>query len=247
MEASTELATSIPGLIIASAAIFAGATVQGAVGFGLSLVAAPVLLLIDPHYVPGPLLAVSILLTLLILGREHRHVEIHHLGPVLLGRLPGTAIGLWLLVSLAPRAMNLTFGALILSAVAMSATRARLQPTRPALMTAGLLSGVMSMTTSAGGPPLAIVYQSTGGATLRATLSGHFLIGAAISLIALGGGGRLGDREALLAGILLPGLLAGFWLSGRLHRRLDAGRTRTAVLCVSGAAGAAVILRALFA
>jgi uncharacterized membrane protein YfcA len=239
------LPLEIADVATASAVIFAGAVLQGSVGFGLSLVAAPILMLIDPRYVPGPLLAVSILLTVLTLWREHRHVDFGGVAPVLAGRIPGTFIGLWLLVALSPRQMSFTFGALLLAAVAMTASRLRLQPNPGTLAGAGLLSGIMSMTTSAGGPPLALVYQSSAGATLRATLSGHFLIGAAISLLALRGGGRLGESEIVLAGVLAPGLMVGFLLSGSLRHRLDAGYTRIAVLLVSGAAGAAVILREL--
>jgi len=232
-------------IVAASLAIFIGAALQGSVGFGLSLVAAPLLMLIDPRYVPGPLLAVSIVLTILMLRRENRHVDFGGVGPVLAGRLPGTFLGLWLLVTLPPRELSLTFGALLLAAVAMSASRLRLTPTPRTLAGAGLLSGIMSMTTSAGGPPLALVYQSSTGATLRATLSGHFLIGAAISLLALRGGGRLGDEELALAGLLVPGLLVGFLVSSHLRHRIDAGYTRIAVLAVAGTAGLAVILREL--
>jgi len=232
-------------IVTASVVIFVGATLQGSVGFGLSLVAAPILMLLDPRYVPGPLLAVSILLTILTLWREHRHVDFGGIGPVLIGRLPGTLIGLWLLIALPPREMRLTFGVMLLAAVAMSASPLRFEPTPRTLAGAGLLSGIMSMTTSAGGPPLALVYQSSAGATLRATLSGHFLIGAAISLVALRGGGRLGESEVLLSGLLVPGLVLGFLVSSRIRHRLDAGYTRRTVLLVSGAAGAAVILREL--
>jgi uncharacterized membrane protein YfcA len=202
-------------------------------------------MLLDARYVPGPLLAVSILLTFLTLWREHRHVDLGGMGPVLIGRLPGTLIGLGLLVALPAREMSLTFGVMLLVAVAMTASRLRFEPTPRALAGAGLLSGIMSMTTSAGGPPLALVYQSSAGATLRATLSGHFLVGAAISLVALRGGGRLGESEVLLAALLAPGLVVGFLVSSRIRHHLDAGHTRVAVLLVSAAAGAAVILRVL--
>jgi uncharacterized membrane protein YfcA len=239
------LPSEFPEIVAASIVIFAAATLQGSVGFGLSLVAAPILMLLDPRYVPGPLLAVSILLTILTLWREHRHVDFGGIGPVLVGRLPGTLLGLWLLVALPARVMSITFGVMLLAAVAMSASPVRFEPTPRTLAGAGLLSGIMSMTTSAGGPPLALVYQSSAGATLRATLSGHFLIGATISLLALRGGGRLGESEIVLAALLAPGLLLGFLVSSRIRHRLDAGYTRMLVLLVSGTAGAAVILREL--
>jgi uncharacterized membrane protein YfcA len=202
-------------------------------------------MLIDPRYVPGPLIAASILLTMLTLWREHRHVDFGGIGPVLAGRIPGTLLGLWLLIALPPREMSFTFGTMLLLAVAMSASSLHVAPTPRTLAGAGLLSGIMSMTTSAGGPPLALVYQNRAGATLRATLSGHFLLGATISLLALRSGGRLGRGEIVLATLLVPGLLLGFFLSSQLRHRIDAGYTRTAVLLVSGTAGAVVILREL--
>lgn len=246
MHIPPSLAQDLPEILTASLVIFVGAALQGSVGFGLSLVAAPILMLLDARYVPGPLLTVSVLLTLMTLWREHRHVDFGGLAPVLAGRIPGTFIGLWVLVSLPPREMSITFGLILIAAVAMSASRVRLAPTHRTLAGAGFLSGIMSMTTSAGGPPLALVYQSSQGATLRATLSGHFLIGALISLLALGGGGRLGEVELLLAALLAPGLVVGFAVSGRIRHLLDAGYTRIAVLSVSAFAGLTVILRPLF-
>jgi len=53
-------------LLLASAAVAFGAMVQGAVGFGMALVAAPLLVLIRPELVPGPLLVSGLALTLLV-------------------------------------------------------------------------------------------------------------------------------------------------------------------------------------
>jgi len=46
-------------LVLAIAAVAGGAIVQGSVGVGLSLVAAPALVAIDPTFIPGPLLIVG--------------------------------------------------------------------------------------------------------------------------------------------------------------------------------------------
>ena len=54
MDAST-------GLIVAAAVIMAiGCALQAAVGFGFALFSAPLLLLIDPRFVPGPILLAAI-------------------------------------------------------------------------------------------------------------------------------------------------------------------------------------------
>lgn len=46
-------------LAVACVVVAAGAAVQGGVGFGMNLVAAPLLALIDPDLVPGPAIAVA--------------------------------------------------------------------------------------------------------------------------------------------------------------------------------------------
>ena len=52
-----------------------GAWVQGTIGFGVALVAAPLLVLVDPGLVPGPLLAAAVPLNLLVWYREREAVE----------------------------------------------------------------------------------------------------------------------------------------------------------------------------
>ena len=63
---------------------------NGHVGFGLGILAAPLLLLLDPRLVPGPLLAASLVLTVLLARREWRDARRGDLGWALAGRLGGT-------------------------------------------------------------------------------------------------------------------------------------------------------------
>jgi hypothetical protein len=51
-------------LVFAWAVVAVGAALQGAVGFGLGVIGAPLLVLIAPGLVPGPLLLVAFVLTL---------------------------------------------------------------------------------------------------------------------------------------------------------------------------------------
>ena len=73
-------------------------------------------------------------------------------------------------------------------------------------------------------------------------MSGFFVVGVSLSLIALASVGRLGRHELLLALALLPGTVAGFAASGRLAYYLDRGYTRTAILSLSGLAGLSMIV-----
>ena len=57
---------------MASAVVAIGATVQASVGFGLALISTPLLVLIDPQLVPGPMIFASMLLVVLTAWRDLR-------------------------------------------------------------------------------------------------------------------------------------------------------------------------------
>ena len=60
---------SLIGFLLATTAVALGALIQGTIGFGLGLFAAPLLILIDPRLVPGPILVSSAVLTVLLARR----------------------------------------------------------------------------------------------------------------------------------------------------------------------------------
>ena len=232
-------------LLTACAMLTIGSALQGSVGFGLALVAAPVLVLIDPSLVPGPLLFCGLVLTVLMSYRERQAMDVSGLKWGILGRLPGTFVAVVVLTNVPKKELTLILGAFVLFAVALSASGLHISPTMWTLLSAGALSGFMGTTASIGGPPIALLYQNVPGARLRSTLSGYFALGTTISLLALAAVGRFGRDEFWSALALLPGVLIGFVLSTRTRQLFDQGYTRAAVLTVSAVSGAIVILRAL--
>jgi hypothetical protein len=228
---------------IATLAVFVGSLVQGVVGIGFAIVAAPVLFMIDPRLVPGPVIVAAFLLTALTAIREHEAIHFQGLGWGLAGRLPGTLAGAALLTVIPAEQMATPLGLMVLVAVAISATSVHFEPGPRALFGAGLLSGFMGTSSSIGGPPMALVYQHGPGSQLRATLGAYFVAGAMMSLTALIAVGRFGSTEIWFGVALVPGSLLGFALSSRLRGWVDAGNTRPAVLAVAAAAGLGVIVR----
>jgi uncharacterized membrane protein YfcA len=101
----------------------------------------------------------------------------------------------------------------------------------------------MGTTAAVGGPPVALLLQNLPGARLRGTLSGVFLVGASVSLLALVLVGRFGREELTLALALLPGILLGFAISGVTAPILDRGYTRAAVLVLASVAALVAIGR----
>jgi uncharacterized membrane protein YfcA len=232
-------------LLAACAVVTIGSMLQGAVGFGLGLFSVPILALIDPSLVPGPLLFCGLVLTILMAYRERKAMDVSGLKWGLVGRLLGTLVAVVVLTNVPKKEMTLTLGALVLFAVALSASGLHVNPTTWTLLGAGTLSGFMGTTSTIGGPPIALLYQNAPGARLRSTLSSYFALGTTISLLALAAAGRFGRYEFWSALALLPGVLIGFLLSARTLSLLDRGYTRAAVLTVSVVSGVIVILREL--
>ena len=82
-------------LLFAVATLLAAiaACVQGTVGFGLALTSAPLLALLDPAFVPGPLLVASLPVSLAALVRERHHADVRGVAAAFVGRVPGTVVG----------------------------------------------------------------------------------------------------------------------------------------------------------
>lgn len=224
----------------------AGAVVQGAVGFGANLIAAPILVLIDPGLVPGPILVAGLALNVLMVLGEPEHDGLRSTGWALLGRVPGTVIGAAALVLLPAGRLEILFPVLILVGVGLSVGGLRLRRSAPTLIGAGTLSGFMATVVGIGGPPMALVYQHATGPVLRGALARFFTLGGALSVLSLVVVGRF-DLAALGTSLLLvPGVVLGFAVSRRLNRYLDTRFTRLAVLGVSSASAVAALARAVW-
>lgn len=222
-----------------------GAVLQGSVGFGLGLVAVPLLILIEPRLIPGPMLFNGIALTLLLSHRERRSIDFGGVGWALVGRFPGTALGAAALLVLPRQQLTLAFAVLVLLAVAVTSLPVRIPVSRAGLVGAGALSGFMATTVAIGGPPMALMLQHVQGPRLRGTLSGFFVVGATVSLLTLVAIGRFGLTELALAVVPLPGIILGFLISARTARLLDHAYTRQAVLAVAAATGVVALVKAL--
>ena len=224
-----------------------GFTLQGAVGFGMGMLGSPLLILIDPRFVPGPVLASTMVFTALLTVREHHAIDLGGLRWAVGGRLAGTIPAAALLALLPADRLSLLFGGIVLLAVAISASGLHVEPRPASLLACGALSGLMGTIASIGGPPMALLYQHAPGARVRGTLSGLFLIGTSMSLGALVLVGRFGRDELRLSLALLPGALFGFVVSRRLASGLDRGYTRRAVLTIAAVAGLVVVVRSFTA
>ncbi len=223
-----------------------GALIQGTIGFGLGPLAVPLLALIDPRFIPGPLLMAALLLNLMMFRREHTAVNKPDLIWAMGGRLIGTVAGAGLLYLLSSSDLTPFFAAMVLLAVLISVSGWRIAIKPLNLTAAGLLSGFMGTASSVGGAPMAMLYQNEEGARIRGTLAVIFIFGTTIGLLALLIIGRLGKSELQLGLLLTPGIVGGYLGSGMTRAWLDRGFMRPAILTLSTLLALFLIVRRLF-
>ena len=220
-----------------------GATIQGSIGFGMGLVAAPVLAIVDPAFVP-----VSIVIGVIPLGigvvvarsRPHRSPR-DRAGHCSAG-CPGVLIGARLVHVAGHRAVSAVIGVSVLLAVVGSLSTWRLRPSSRNLVIAGLASGITGTAAGIGGPPMALTYQHADAARLRGTLGAFFLAGGMLSIGALALDGLIGRHELELAALVAPAVVVGFALSRVLGRRLAATAVRPLILGLCSASALVLLV-----
>jgi uncharacterized protein len=234
----------VVALLLAGLVVAVGALVQGTVGFGLALVAAPLLAMLDPALVPVPLLVITAVHPLLTLRREHGDTDWAGVGWALAGRLPGIGLGVLAVAVLPPRAFAVAVGVTVLVCAVLSVVSWRPRPTPRALLVAGLVSGAGGTASSIGGPPVALLYAGANGPRVRSTLAAYFSAGTLLSLAALALAGQVTGPALGAGALLLAPMLAGFALSGPARRLLDRGWVRPAVVGLAAAGAVALLVRA---
>jgi uncharacterized membrane protein YfcA len=229
----------------ASAAMALGALVQGSVGFGASLVAAPLLVLIDPVFVPGPITVAALLVNIVMLSTRNEGDAEHDIRWAMAGLVPGTVIAGVTLLVLPQDGLSIAVSVLVLLAVMVTASGLTVVRGRATLLGAGTVSGFMGTISGIGGPPVALVYQREPAVVLRRTLPRYFLVGGVISAATLAAVGRLDGHDLALGLALLPGLALGLAGAVPLSGHVDKRTARPFVLGLSALAAVVVLAREL--
>ncbi|PXY35770.1 sulfite exporter TauE/SafE family protein [Prauserella flavalba] len=226
------------GFAVLCAVVVFGALLQVAIGFGLGLLAAPVIALIAPELVPAVIVVLATGVTAVVLLLDRGHIDLRGTGWALAGRVPGVVAGALLVAALPTRVLALCVAGMVVLGVVVSLWGYRPRPTRRAVVLAGMASGVMGTATAIGGPPMSMVWQRYAGPRLRSTMSGFFLVGSVMSLAALAVTGSVTGESLGYALLLAPAAALGVALARPLGRRLDVRRTRAVamLLAVAGAA-----------
>jgi uncharacterized membrane protein YfcA len=238
---------SAVGYSVVALAILVASCLQASIGFGIGMLAAPVVALVDPALIPGTLIMVATLVTLMVVVREREDIDLHGTGWALVGRVPGTIAGAVMLAMLPHRALALLLAGVVLVGVVITSTGWIPAPRRRNVVLAGATSGLLGTATSIGGPPMALVWQRNTGARLRGTMSGFFLVGSVMSIAALAVAGAVDGRTLWGFTVMIPAAVAGYALSRRINRFLDPKRLRWLAIGASTLGAVVLIGRELLA
>ncbi len=224
-------------LVIGLAAFLLGSFVFSAVGFGMALTMAPILLLIlAPQQVVVVANALIVLATLMILRQTWRHFRWRQSWIFIVAGLPPVPLGVLLLSVAAPTSLRTAIITLILAIAVMSLFNVRVPAarTRWGAVGFGFTTALMTTTLSIGGPLAAIyaIEQDWPRETMRATLAVYFLLAGVLGLALYVVAGliprEMGYNIAVGVPVIIVGATAGGWLARRMSLRIF----RYAVLCV---------------
>ena len=224
-------------LILLSITFFA-AFVNGALGYGFSSLTVPVALLFHTSRILNPalvLVEVFINLYVLFINRASVRTVWKRVYPILLGLLPGVAIGSYVLSSIHPGWLKFATYALLLPLILLQAAGIR-RPIRSEKLLgvpfgAGL--GFLYSVTTISGPPLAVLFNNQG-LVKQDFRAGLALIRVAESVLTAFAYWQLGLFVAdslAIASTIVPAVLLGIPLGAVAIRKLDAETFRR--ICMS--------------
>jgi len=217
-------------------------TLQSSVGMGQGLLAAPLLRMIEPDLLPGPIVVAGLLTSAVVAVRNTHVSDVREVVPALVGRFVGAWLAVALLIVLSERGLTITIGVIVLSLVVLRLTGLRLPLTRRALAGTGVVSGVSGTIAALGGAPMGLLYeQHTRARGFRGPMGAFTTIGGATSVLLLVVAGEMDARAWKFALALVPPLVLG-WIAARwVTPIVDRGLLGPIVLGVSSAAALALI------
>ncbi len=223
-------------LLAVTAIVVLGSVIQAASGVGGGFLMVPLLAWINLELVPGPVIFGSLVLSGLMAWRERVAIDRGNLPAIFLGLVAGAFIGAWILSVVPGNALGIVFGTAILLAVLVTASGLDIPVNRRSTVLCGVIAGAMGASSGIGAPMLALLYQHSSGARVRATLAFLYTGASLLILLMLTIFGKFGRAEAIDGAMMIPGFLLGYWLVNSFRQNLERFGSRGPILIVSALA-----------
>jgi uncharacterized membrane protein YfcA len=245
MIAATIVGLPVLGALACVLVVYVGAVMQAATGVGVGILSSPVLLFVDPDFIPAAVVIAVIPLTFSVAIADRSHIDRPGVTAALIGRVPGLVLGAVVVAAISDTVLAILVSTTVLLGVLVSLTTKRFTPTTTALVLAGFGSGFTGTAVGVGGPPIAMTYQHSDAVTMRATISMFFSVGSVLTAVALVFAGELGPRQLQLAALILPSIVLGLLTARRYKHRLMGSAVRPIVLGISAFSAVALLVRTL--
>jgi uncharacterized membrane protein YfcA len=239
-------------LVLGGLTVALGAFLGGVTGFGYTLVATPLLLLIGfplPFVVTANL-AVAGVTRISTLVRFRRYVTWRRAGSLVGGSVPGLWLGALVLTTVSEGTIKAAAGVLtmVTALILARSLSAPAPPQVPGLaLAAGVAGGFLGSSTSLQSiaPVLLLARDKASPRSFQADLAVFFVLANAIGLLILVAGGAV-HEDALWPTFFLwlPGSLIGNWLGTSLGPRLPEVAFRKLTLALVFVAGGVTVLTA---
>jgi uncharacterized membrane protein YfcA len=215
------------------ATTLAGATVNGALGYGFSSVTVPLALLFMTNRALNPaivLIEVVLNAGVLYVNRDSVPLVWRRVLPIVIGLLPGVVVGTAVISYVNPSVLKLCTFAVLLPLILVQAAgfRRPIQSERSAGLAFGGGLGILYSVTTISGPPLAVALSNQGIAKreFRAALAIVRLAESSLTAVAYLSAGLITRPSFGLVGWILPSIVIGIPLGARIihHVRTETFR-----------------------
>jgi uncharacterized protein len=227
----------LAALILAGIALSA-AFVNGAIGYGFSSLTVPLALVFYTNRVLNPaIVVVEVLINFYVLFINLKGVPSiwRRVMPILIGLLPGIAVGSFALYSLQPGWIKFCTYTVLLPLILLQAAgwRRPIESTWMVGLPFGSMLGVLYSVTTISGPPLAILFNNQGLVKneFRAGLALVRVVESTVTAFAYYKLGLFIEESSSLMLVLIPSVLVGIPCGAYVIRRLDAETFRR--ICMS--------------
>ena len=215
-----------PIWILALFAVLFAAFIRGLAGFGFALILAPILLLIlNPVAVVVINLSLSLLSNIVVVIHSFARIDFKRVLPMALSSLLGIPLGVWIISVVASSILKIVIGAVIIcfAVLVASGFRKTFAGERLSSSIAGFFSGLLSSSTSLGGPPVVLLMHSQEWPKeiIHPSLAGYFLFLGCCSLGALSLSGQVHTETVVTAASLAPALVVGTGLGTVAFHRVN--------------------------
>jgi hypothetical protein len=230
--------------------LFVSGLNQGFSGFGVILVALPLLTLILDIKSVVPLIALSaVVIAIMLFLQLKERFDFQKIKPLLIGAIPGIPIGVFVLKEIDTSIIQWVLGLIL---IMYALYRLLISPRKQGIRESwaylfGLLSGIMAGVLSAAAPPI-IVYltlQSWDKDQIKVSLQAFFIISGSVVVVFHALTGLTTLLTLKLFAISTPPLLLGTYLGSLLYGRINENQYRKVMFVFLGLLGIFTMWRAM--